>query len=332
MCKSNAGYTDVERVLRSCSSEEEVRAALRRVDPQLELIDCQKSGDLADILAARPNACTISPSRSAVILLRRYLSEDAVERITSEILQHCISSPHSTSLDPITTPEERSDMFEEYQQMCGSNRTELNTCLLRKLRWSSLGVHYDWTRRSYRGTSSSDMPQWVCDIYHNALKAADDICGSRLAEDGYQAEAALVNFFHSHRSSDRLGGHKDDVEARDHSPLVILALGLPCTFLLGGDSRVDVTPAPILFSSGDVLVLSREARQWFHGVPTVLKNSVDRPHHADGSVEDFLKRTRLSVSIREVSGDEGSEVEEFTKRARRQDTESDTSVEIVDCR
>lgn len=55
MCKSNAGYTDVERVLRSCSSEEEVRAALRRVDPQLELIDCQKSGDLADILATRPN-------------------------------------------------------------------------------------------------------------------------------------------------------------------------------------------------------------------------------------------------------------------------------------
>lgn len=29
-----------------------------------------------------------------------------------------------------------------------------------------------------------------------------------------------MNFFHSHRSSDRLGGHKDDVEARDHSPLV----------------------------------------------------------------------------------------------------------------
>ncbi|KAF4678898.1 Nucleic acid dioxygenase alkbh1 [Perkinsus olseni] len=247
------------------------------------------------------------------------------------MLHRCVSDPHSTNLDPITTPEERSDMFEEYQQMCRENRSELNTCLLRKLRWSSLGVHYDWTRRTYRGTSTSDMPRWACEIYNNALKAADEICGSRLANGGYQPQAALVNFFHSHRSSDRLGGHKDDVEARDHSPLVILALGLTCTFLLGGDSKVGITPAPILFNSGDVLVLSREARQWFHGVPTILKGSVERPRHADGSVEDFLKRTRLSVSIREVWGGEDSGVEGSSKKARLQDNEPDVPMDPVDC-
>ncbi|KAF4652494.1 Nucleic acid dioxygenase alkbh1, partial [Perkinsus chesapeaki] len=296
------GYAEVEHALRSCSSVDECRDALHRVNPNLGLIDCKDSVDLANVIVDQNNACTINPSRSAAILLRNFYSDDRIEQITKKILTDCIADPHTTNLDPLTTPDQRAKMVEEYEQMCSNNASELNTCLLRKLRWSSLGVHYDWTRRTYRGTSASDMPQWACHLYQDALEAADDVSGSSLSKGGYRPQAALVNFFHSHRTSDRLGGHKDDVEARDQSPLVILALGLPCVFLLGGDTKAGITPAPILFNSGDVLVLSKEARQWFHGVPTILKSSVNRPHHPDGSVADVLKRTRLSVSIREVWG------------------------------
>ncbi|KAF4654589.1 Nucleic acid dioxygenase alkbh1, partial [Perkinsus olseni] len=126
---------------------EEVRAALRRVNPHLQLIDCESSGDLADVLASQHNACTISPSQSAAILLRSFLSDDEVEQITSEILHRCVSDPHSTNLDPITTHEERSDMFEEYQQERAEYLLIAQVAMV--FAWSSLRLDAAYLSRNF---------------------------------------------------------------------------------------------------------------------------------------------------------------------------------------
>ncbi|CAJ1440590.1 unnamed protein product [Effrenium voratum] len=83
-------------------------------------------------------------------------------------------------------------------------------------------------------------------------------------------QAAICNLYHAaRRPSDRLGGHRDDVEEDTRSPLVTLSLGLPCVFLLGKDTRA-APPLPLLLPGGAVLVLAGRARQAFHGVPCVL--------------------------------------------------------------
>ena len=47
--------------------------------------------------------------------------------------------------------------------------------------------------------------------------------------------------------------------------LIVRSLGYAAVFLLGSSSRLD-PPIPIILRSGDVLVLSGRARQFYHGM------------------------------------------------------------------
>jgi len=125
----------------------------------------------------------------------------------------------------------------------------------------------------------------------------------------------------------------DDVESANTRPLVSLSLGLPAVFLLGGTTR-SIKPEGLLLRSGDVLVLTGDARLLYHGVPCVLRDSknIDVPSpnaddhissaRADGwgfprlspedlstdddSIISFLRKTRVNLSIREVANADGS--------------------------
>jgi alkylated DNA repair dioxygenase AlkB len=105
-----------------------------------------------------------------------------------------------------------------------------------------------------------------------------------------KAESAIINFYHSHRMSDRLGGHRDDVEANDSTPLVSISLGLGGIFLIEDEA--------IHLQSGDVLVMTNEARQSLHGVPVVF--SGDSKRESSDAIKNFLEKTRISISIRQV--------------------------------
>ena len=77
------------------------------------------------------------------------------------------------------------------------------------------------------------------------------------------------NLYHLHRPSDRLGGHRDNVESNLSLPLVTISLGAPGIFLLGQESREGV-PTAILLRAGDCMIMSGKSRGYFHGIPTIL--------------------------------------------------------------
>eukprot|EP00624_Nannochloropsis_granulata_P001803 evm.model.NODE_18839_length_45268_cov_23.220222.6 len=87
--------------------------------------------------------------------------------------------------------------------------------------------------------------------------------------EAFQAEAGIVNYYPPESS---MGGHVDDAEGALEVPLVSFSLGLGGVFLLGGRSK-EVEPVPIVFRSGDCMVMGGEARLYFHGVPCVLMES-----------------------------------------------------------
>ena len=105
-------------------------------------------------------------------------------------------------------------------------------------------------------------------------------------------DMAICNIYHIHRSSDRLGGHKDNVESDLSLPLVTVSLGAPGIFLLGGMSREDI-PTIILLEAGDCMVMSGTSRQYFHGVPTILSNEID-DHGFDAASETYSVFPELS--------------------------------------
>ncbi|MFS7958986.1 putative DNA oxidative demethylase, DNA-(apurinic or apyrimidinic site) lyase [Helianthus anomalus] len=172
--------------------------------------------------------------------------------------------------------------------------------LLRKLRWSTLGLQFDWSKRSYNvSLPHNKIPDALCQL---AKKMA---APAMAVGEEFQPEAAIVNYF---GSGDMLGGHLDDMEADWSKPIVSMSLGCKAIFLLGGKSRND-EPLAMFLRSGDIVLMSGEARERFHGVPRIF---TDTEHAEIGFLEkqfsdeddsfylEYVKTSRININIRQV--------------------------------
>lgn len=80
--------------------------------------------------------------------------------------------------------------------------------------------------------------------------------------DGFVPDACLVNHY---APGARMTLHQDKNERDFEAPIVSVSLGLPATFLLGGETRKD-RPVRVPLVHGDVLVWGGPARLRYHGV------------------------------------------------------------------
>ncbi|MDB5582329.1 MAG: oxidative demethylase AlkB [Bradyrhizobium sp.] len=99
-----------------------------------------------------------------------------------------------------------------------------------------------------------------------------DLAGRAAAAAGYpnfEPDACLVNRY---APGARLSLHQDRNEQDMDAPIVSVSLGVPATFLWGGQARAD-RPRRIPVEHGDVLVWGGPARLTFHGVDE-LRESV----------------------------------------------------------
>ena len=100
-------------------------------------------------------------------------------------------------------------------------------------------------------------------------------------------DACLVNVYGPEA---RMGLHQDSDEADFSFPVLSVSLGDTAVFRLGGPSRKDPTRS-FRLASGDVCVLSGEARLWFHGVDRILAGS-SRLISGGGRINLTLRRAR----------------------------------------
>lgn len=170
-----------------------------------------------------------------------------------------------------------------------------------KMRWASLGYHYDWTSRRYYKDAKSEFPVELLEL---SQKLAS-LVGNTL-----KPEAAIVNFY---PLGSTMGGHLDDAEFAMERPIISISLGCPAVFLIGGRTR-DIAPTALILRSGDVLVMSRESRHSFHGIPSILPlDSFDSALHSylllkeglgsTDPVEEYLRGGRININVRQVSID-----------------------------
>lgn len=114
------------------------------------------------------------------------------------------------------------------------------------------------------------------------------IAARAAAEAGFPAfrpDACLINHY---APGARMSLHQDrDEEDRD-APIVSISLGLPATFLWGGNQRAD-RPRRLRLLHGDVMIWGGPARFIYHGVDPV----------ADGE-HPLTGRARLNLTFRKV--------------------------------
>ena len=131
--------------------------------------------------------------------------------------------------------------------------------LLNKLRWSSVGLIYDWTRRLYVADwGFMPLPKHLAQLALKLVALVEQIPTTPPPENvsntistangtsennniqkrenlsPFVPDAALSNYYHE---GDTLGGHIDDAEPDLSKPLVSLSLGRPGIFLVGGPWR-----------------------------------------------------------------------------------------------
>ncbi|CDZ96363.1 DNA alkylation damage repair protein [Phaffia rhodozyma] len=203
--------------------------------------------------------------------------------------------------------------------------------LIRELRWTNIGLFYDWTSKSYDFDTPIPFPDDIDMISRQIVSKDIDwslVYGS-LGVDGtpsskdengmelervkweqwndYKPDAGIINFY---QPDDTLMAHVDRSELDAHRPLVSVSLGLSAVFLLGTSSR-DTPPLPILLRSGDVVVLSGHGRRAYHGVPRILDDTL--PAHLKPSLPEdqvspswdedlgrYMETTRININARQV--------------------------------
>ncbi|XP_010458585.1 PREDICTED: alpha-ketoglutarate-dependent dioxygenase alkB-like [Camelina sativa] len=206
--------------------------------------------------------------------------------------------------EDLPTNNNRWKFYEEEEGIAKAKERSCKTVsasvLLRKLRWSTLGLQFDWSKRNYDvSLPHNDIPDALCQL------AKEHAAIAMPAGEEFRPEGAIVNYF---GLGDTLGGHLDDMEADWSKPIVSMSLGCKAIFLLGGKSKED-PPHAMYLRSGDVVLMAGDARECYHGIPRIF---TDEESAEIGALEselsresgsyfaEYIKTSRININIRQV--------------------------------
>jgi DNA alkylation damage repair protein AlkB len=138
------------------------------------------------------------------------------------------------------------------------------------LKWTTHGYHFDWDNRLYQEHNKNEFPTSLHELSSHIMKSTFVGRGSGNDDVVFFPEACIVNFY---SNKGRMGGHKDDVEPDQTTPVVSISLCNDAIFLIGGVNKY-VEPIPIRLRSGDVMIMSGSSRRAVHGVSTILQRTI----------------------------------------------------------
>ncbi|XP_072285189.1 nucleic acid dioxygenase ALKBH1 [Pyxicephalus adspersus] len=170
--------------------------------------------------------------------------------------------PNVCNLDLHMSSEQTANLWSISEKQLRKKMTQKRRekTLLEKLRWVTLGFHYNWDTKKYYKEKFTPFPADLAELSRCVALA----CGF----SNFKAEAAILNYYHMDSS---LGIHKDEAELDHHSPLLSFSFGQSSIFLLGGQSR-EVAPTAMMMNSGDIMVMSGASRLLYHAVPRILRH------------------------------------------------------------
>ncbi|KAI4463871.1 alkylated dna repair protein alkb-related [Holotrichia oblita] len=213
--------------------------------------------------------------------------------------------PNKTNLDSHDIIPENVDWW-DYSQ------NNINAGVLKKLRWATLGYHHNWDTKVYAEDMKGNFPKDLSSLCSYLTKS--------LGFDNFNAEAAIVNYYHLDST---LSGHTDHSEQNLDAPLISLSFGQTALFLIGGHT-IDVKPTAIFLHSGDVVIMSKAARLAYHGVPRIIQSNDSSwdisPEDCSGNFvnvekdnlricydktlwgpfEQYLRSSRININVRQV--------------------------------
>lgn len=140
-------------------------------------------------------------------------------------------------------------------------------------------------RRGYRYAGTDPLTGWPWPAMPPPFRALAVEAAERAGYPHFAPDACLINRY---EPGARMTLHQDKNEPDYDQPIVSVSLGLPATFLFGGQERGDKT-LKVPLQHGDVVVWGGPSRMNFHGVNAV----------ADGN-HPLVGRRRLNLTFRKA--------------------------------
>jgi alkylated DNA repair protein (DNA oxidative demethylase) len=134
------------------------------------------------------------------------------------------------------------------------------------------GLGWVSSRSGYRYSSTDPETGRAWPPMPEAFLFLASSAADRAGFAGFAPNACLVNCYDV---GARLTQHQDKDEGDFTQPIVSVSLGLPATFLFGGERRTDPVTR-IGVEHGDVVVWGGPSRLWFHGVAPVKRGQHPR--------------------------------------------------------
>uniref|UniRef100_A0A1I7TQG1 Fe2OG dioxygenase domain-containing protein n=1 Tax=Caenorhabditis tropicalis TaxID=1561998 RepID=A0A1I7TQG1_9PELO len=162
--------------------------------------------------------------------------------------------------------------------------------LQKSLRWTTLGVEYDWNTKQYP-TNGRPVPEELYqlgNLISNSLKLGD-----------MKPDATILNYY---PPKSALSPHVDKSE-RSNAPLISMSLGQTAVYLSGALSLSE-PPIPLWLRNGDFLIMHGEQRLVYHAIPCigpkVEKMEFERDEETP-MITDYLNCSRINFTIRQVN-------------------------------
>jgi alkylated DNA repair protein alkB family protein 1 len=228
-----------------------------------------------------------------LVIIPELIPTNVQKVLIEEILtQHIPPAQHQSNLDLHYNLPRPLDILSKHDiEIPSKDPSKPNTSLFKvrdkQLRWITLGGQYNWTTKVYPTfkQNTRDFPMFPSKL-NRFLNALFPTC---------KPEAAIINFY---SPGDILSPHQDVAEISTND-LISLSLGCECIFYIGV-SRSSV-PLQIILRSGDVIVMGKgPARQAFHGVGRVWRNTISRHLAEDDKYGEWLTSKRINLNVRQV--------------------------------
>ncbi|CAF0945510.1 unnamed protein product [Rotaria sordida] len=137
---------------------------------------------------------------------------------------------------------------------------------LTRIRWATLGYHYDWTNKIYKQDDHTNIPDELVQLSQTIAQ----VISSNTNCPMIYPEAVIINYYHLNST---LCAHTDHSEYDALTkPLLSISFGNSAIFLIGGQTKTECQPSPMLLHSGDIIIMTGTSRLCFHAIPRILSD------------------------------------------------------------